>query len=526
MKAAIGSTDLKKQFARSEWYKRFRALLLVMPLFLFVVFTFLSPVFYMLYKSVDNKIVPEFIPRTVKAIEDWDVEDSKLPPNIAFAGMLADMKAGTKEKTITQVGRRLNFESPGLSSVFRKSARNIKKVDGELIGILESHYAIEANLGRDSSGLAKFLAEKIDILDDETAAKAKAALISTDEKWGEANIWQAIKNSSNESFFRSSFPHTLPAIANWDIEQSSIPPDAAFAGMLLDIKAGVSNQAIDKVGQRLGFEAADTADIFRNITRVIESVDGELMSVLESHFAVDANLDTNKPSPSGSASYFSKNVKTLNDDIANKAKVALIKIDKKWGEPEIWRNIKYFSGNFTDSYFFRSVDSMYDSSADGFQRLDEKERIYVRLFIRTLILSIIITVSTILLGYPVAFLLSNLPLRISNLLMILVLLPFWTSLLVRTSSWIVLLQSKGVVNELLVNFGIINNSERLEIIHNSTGTIIAMTHILLRGAFYGGYRFYRLSPGVFSADRARYWRRQSHARRNAKFSPILDTVAP
>ena len=98
--------------------------------------------------------------------------------------------------------------------------------------------------------------------------------------------------------------------------------------------------------------------------------------------------------------------------------------------------------------FFVSGDAAYSSSQDAFKRQEEKERIYVRLFIRTLILSVIITLTTILMGYPVAFLLSNIPLRISNLLMILVLLPFWTSLLVRTSSWIVLLQEKGVVNEI------------------------------------------------------------------------------
>ena len=130
-------------------------------------------------------------------------------------------------------------------------------------------------------------------------------------------------------------------------------------------------------------------------------------------------------------------------------------------------------------------------------------------------------------GYPVAFLLSNIPLRISNLLMILVLLPFWTSLLVRTSSWIVLLQEKGVVNEILVNLGLVDNANRLEIIHNSTGTIIAMTHILLPfmitaliqrnenhitllyagGTLHGGDGLYRFSPCVFSANRARHRRR-------------------
>ena len=81
--------------------------------------------------------------------------------------------------------------------------------------------------------------------------------------------------------------------------------------------------------------------------------------------------------------------------------------------------------------------------------------------------------------YPVAHLLAVLPLRTSNLLMILVLLPFWTSLLVRTTSWIALLQREGVINDILAWLGLIDNHQRLQMIYNQTGTVVAMTHILL-----------------------------------------------
>jgi putative spermidine/putrescine transport system permease protein len=85
----------------------------------------------------------------------------------------------------------------------------------------------------------------------------------------------------------------------------------------------------------------------------------------------------------------------------------------------------------------------------------------------------------LVLAYPIAYLMSTLPVKSSNLLMILVLLPFWTSLLVRTSAWIALLQKEGVINDLLVWTGMIEDSSRLAMIHNATGTIIAMTHVLL-----------------------------------------------
>ena len=98
---------------------------------------------------------------------------------------------------------------------------------------------------------------------------------------------------------------------------------------------------------------------------------------------------------------------------------------------------------------------------------------------RTLWMSLIITSSCILLGYPIAWLLANLPVRTANVLMILVLLPFWTSLLVRTSAWKVLLQQQGVINEILVWLGFVDDANRLILMNNSTGTIIAMTHILL-----------------------------------------------
>ncbi len=110
---------------------------------------------------------------------------------------------------------------------------------------------------------------------------------------------------------------------------------------------------------------------------------------------------------------------------------------------------------------------------------DENQRVYVNLFLRTFALSAAITGLCLIIGFPVAFLLSTLPMRYSSLLMILVLLPFWTSLLVRTTAWMVLLQGQGVINSLLVWMGIIADDQRLVMINNLTGTIIAMTHILL-----------------------------------------------
>ena len=156
---------------------------------------------------------------------------------------------------------------------------------------------------------------------------------------------------------------------------------------------------------------------------------------------------------------------------------AFKEIDKDWLKPEIWQTIQTFSPKYTSGYFLNAVDMQL--TPDGIEVRNERQRIYMLLFQRTIIMSLAITLSCILLAYPVSYLLSNLPMRKANLLMILVLLPFWTSLLVRTTAWIAMLQSEGVVNDILVAIGLTSDDSRIQLIYNQTGTIVAMTHILL-----------------------------------------------
>jgi putative spermidine/putrescine transport system permease protein len=158
-------------------------------------------------------------------------------------------------------------------------------------------------------------------------------------------------------------------------------------------------------------------------------------------------------------------------------KAKFLKIDKGWGKLENWQTLHRLSPPLVDSYYWASIDR--ERTVNGIEHKPENERIYVTLFIRTFLMSALITCMCILLGYPIAYLLATLPTRTSNLLMILVLLPFWTSLLVRTSAWKVLLQQQGVINNILVWLGIIGDDGRLALINNMTGTIITMTHILL-----------------------------------------------
>lgn len=156
----------------------------------------------------------------------------------------------------------------------------------------------------------------------------------------------------------------------------------------------------------------------------------------------------------------------------------MIKADKKWQDIKYWRAMKVASRSWTPAYLAAAFDYTY--THDGkFVKRDEERRIHIKLFYRTLEISFIVTMACLLLGYPIAYLLSTLSARTSNLLLILVLLPFWTSLLVRTTAWIAMLQGQGVMNDLFVVFGLATDDNRFSLIYNKTGTLIAMTHILL-----------------------------------------------
>ena len=233
-------------------------------------------------------------------------------------------------------------------------------------------------------------------------------------------------------------PQTVLELQSWDAELGELPPEVVYAALASDIKIAAEARIHTKVGLRLNYEQSGVASLFKKTARKAKKWDIE----------ADAPF-----------------------------KEKLVAVHKKWGEIEIWQTLKVHSSNYTSGYFLNAIDMRKTVSGPEFQ--PEEKQVLLLLFKRTLIMSLIIMGACILLGYPVAWLLANLPARQSNLLMILVLLPFWTSLLVRTSAWKVMLQQQGVINDLLVQLGLVADSARLVMINNETGTIVAMTHILL-----------------------------------------------
>ena len=131
--------------------------------------------------------------------------------------------------------------------------------------------------------------------------------------------------------------------------------------------------------------------------------------------------------------------------------------------PTLWLFYLSFveDGNFSLAHYARLIDSP----------------AYGRIFYQTFEISVVVTGLAIVLGYPLAYLISQLPGRAANLCLIGVLIPFWTSLLVRTYAWLILLQRNGLVNDMLIRLGLID--EPLSLVHNYTGTVIGMLHIML-----------------------------------------------
>lgn len=228
---------------------------------------------------------------------------------------------------------------------------------------------------------------------------------------------------------------TVPLLQNWDENSGELPNEAVFAALAADFTEAREQKTGGRVGRRLNYEKPGFAGLFRKTARRINKLE---------------------------APY----------------KQAFIDADKKWGDVENWRILKRESAPYTVSYYLSALDLGYGDTG-SITRNDPDKRIYLKLFWRTIWMSLLITFLCLILAYPISYLLSVLPTAKSNLLIILVLLPFWTSLLVRTTAWIALLQQEGVINDLVVWLGLVDDDNRLAMIHNRTGTIIAMVHILL-----------------------------------------------
>jgi putative spermidine/putrescine transport system permease protein len=231
-------------------------------------------------------------------------------------------------------------------------------------------------------------------------------------------------------------PNTIASLEDWHGADGELPGEATFAALAEDLVAGTKSKDIGKVATRLNYDVSGIRSATIKAGKRLLTVD------------------------------------------AGPYKDLILGMHRKWRDVSTWSAIKRAGITLTNAYYIRAVDLTYNAS-DEIVSQPEERQIYILLFLRTLWVSLVITGAALLLAYPIAYLMATVPTKISNLLIILVLLPFWTSLLVRTTAWLALMQSQGVVNDILVWIGVVSEDGRIQMMHNMAGTIIAMIHILL-----------------------------------------------
>jgi putative spermidine/putrescine transport system permease protein len=230
-------------------------------------------------------------------------------------------------------------------------------------------------------------------------------------------------------------PKTIKALKKWD-GITGLPDETAFAALAEELELLRKDRSLGQVTLRLNYEKTGMRSLLNKTARRVSRIE------------------------------------------SGPFKDKVIAIDDDWGKREAWVVIKRMGNRFTLTHYLAAFDLKYNVNNDVVLQ-PKALRIHNQMWWRTLWVSLAVTGLCLLLGYPVSYLLSTLPIRISNLLMICVLLPFWTSLLVRLTSWIVLLQKQGVLNDIFVWLGFVADEHRVRMVYNMTGTLVAMTHILL-----------------------------------------------
>ena len=259
-------------------------------------------------------------------------------------------------------------------------------------------------------------------------------------------------NSVYDPIIPDNLPRTVRALDAWNGPRDQVPPEPVFAALAQDLKIAVQDQKAGSIANRLNIEESGLRTIFmRAARRVAAQEEGPWAPFFEA-------------------------------------------ADPAWVQPLIWGNIRNLAAPTHSLFFLSALDSrrLADNSVAP---QPEDQRIHITIYLRTLGVALTVTLACLALGFPLAYLLAHLRDKTANLLLILVLLPFWTSLLVRTTAWMVVLQKEGVINSLLQAVGLI--VEPLPLVFNRFGVVTAMTHILLPFMILPMYSVMRQIPASY-----------------------------
>lgn len=241
-------------------------------------------------------------------------------------------------------------------------------------------------------------------------------------------LYRSVDNSQMHEIL----PQTAKALKKWS--GKGLPDESTYAAIAADMKIAYANRTLARVGRRLNFDRVGFYSLLLKSGRKVAKLEGPPY------------------------------------------KDALIKLDKKWADHRYWNVLERGLQNTTLMYLMASLDLRYDDD-NKIVKVPDEQAIYLSILGRTIYISASVTILCLIIGFPIAYFMATASTRTRNILMILLLLVFWTSLLVRTLSWIVVLQNKGVVNSLLMSLGVV--SKPLELVFNRIGVYIAMTHVLL-----------------------------------------------
>ncbi|MCU1729578.1 ABC transporter permease [Pseudomonas sp. 7P_10.2_Bac1] len=264
-------------------------------------------------------------------------------------------------------------------------------------------------------------------------------------------IGTLLSRSVDNPDVHTALPATVEVLAAW--KGKNLPNEQAFAALVSDLNNAKENGQIGALSKRLSYEIPAYRTLINKTLR---------------------NLPAS--------------------DVASK-RDALLAIDSAWGELNYWKALKQASSSMTPYFLLAALDHRVDSATGNIVKADPNQSIYVDIFARTFFIGGVVTLLCLVLGFPVAYWLATLPEGKSNLLMICVLLPFWTSLIVRTAAWVVLLQSDGLINRSLLFLGVIDSP--VQLVFNRTGVIIAMTHVLLPFMILPLYSVMKNIPGNY-----------------------------
>ncbi|HEY9106879.1 MAG TPA: ABC transporter permease [Roseateles sp.] len=229
---------------------------------------------------------------------------------------------------------------------------------------------------------------------------------------------------------QQALPRTVVALKDWD--RHALPPDAAFDALAADLLAARQGAGTGDLGRRLNAEISGFRSLIAKTGRALP-----------------------RPEP---------------------AREALPDIDARWGELPYWQAIARNAGRTTPAYLLAALD-LRQGATGAVEAAPPDTAIYRGILGRTLWIGALTTLLALVVAFPLAYWMSTLPARQANLAMICVLIPFWTSVLVRIAAWIVLLQQSGLVNTGLQALGAIGSP--LALLFNRTGVTISMVHILL-----------------------------------------------